>query len=75
MAEVNCGKALAGEIERLIDNTGVCVPLAAGIVGLVLDSGASDMEARAALKIADSLLINLPISARPEGLRAPCADS
>ena len=63
------------QIQRLVSNTGVCVPLAAGMVALILDSGASDMEARAAIKVTEALLINLPISARPEGLRASFEDS
>jgi hypothetical protein len=62
---------MPNDIDRLVEATGISVHVAAQIVSIVLDSGASDMEVRAALKIVDAVLVTLPISSRPEGLRAP----
>jgi hypothetical protein len=56
-------------LEQMIDNTGSVVPLAAEMVSVILECGASDMEARAALKIVEAVLITPPIAYRAEGFR------
>lgn len=62
------------DLKALVDSTGMCVPLAAGMVRLILTSGASDMEARAAMKIVDAVLVTLPVSSRSASLQRPGPD-
>lgn len=56
---------MEGAIERFEEKTGLCLPLAARMVSVILDSGASDWEARAAMKIVDAVLVMLPIKRSP----------
>jgi hypothetical protein len=49
-------------IERMVRATGATVPLAARIVSLVLDSGASQAEVTSALSIVEIVLARLPIT-------------
>jgi len=52
-------------MEKAIDYTGMCLPLAAQIVNLLAESGASQVEMTAALNIADHLRSNLKASFVP----------
>lgn len=56
------------EVDELIDKTGLCVPLAARIVKLLAESGASQMEMSTALDIVNHLRQHLRGSLVPEGL-------
>lgn len=49
------------DIERLVQSTGVVLPLAASIVRLAVDSGADKMEVSAALAIVHDVLQVLAI--------------
>jgi hypothetical protein len=44
------------DIERLVEATGASLPLAGRIIGLILDSGADQLEAFTALELATKLL-------------------
>ena len=62
------------DIERMVEATGVSLPLAARMVSLVLDSGASQIEVATALEIVRSILSLLPAelvspNVGPPGLR------
>jgi hypothetical protein len=59
------------DLERMIENTGVTLPLAARIVGLVLDSGASQIEISVALAIVGTTLNLLPVPLVSENVGAP----
>lgn len=50
------------DIERMVEATGASLPLAARIVRLVLDSGASQTEVSAALRIVEIVLGRLPVT-------------
>jgi hypothetical protein len=54
------------DIKRLVDATGVSVPLAARIIAVIIDSGASHIEVSGALQIVNALKARLPISYRGE---------
>jgi hypothetical protein len=60
-----------GSVERLIDATGVSVPLAARIICMILDSGASQIEADVALSIVRSAVNLLPTRLVQDGVGAP----
>lgn len=48
------------DVERMIEATGLAMPLAGRIVGLVLDSGASQVEVLTALDLVRTVLTLLP---------------
>jgi hypothetical protein len=50
------------DIDRLIEATGAVVPLAARIIGLIVESGASKLEVISALDIVKVTLPRLKIS-------------
>lgn len=50
------------DIERLVEATGVTLPLAARIVSLLLDSGASKVEILAALAIVGNVVNRLSVT-------------
>jgi hypothetical protein len=50
------------DIERLIDATGASLPLAARIIGLIVESGASKLEVASALDVVRIALPRLKIS-------------
>ena len=50
----------------LIENTGASIPLAAQLVAVILESGASHVEIVAALNIVSSVLPTLPVSLTAE---------
>lgn len=58
------------DIERMVENSGVSVPLAARIVSLILDSGASGVEVSIALTIVRSVLHALPLQHVAESVGA-----
>ena len=61
------------DIERLIDATGVSLPLAARIVSVVLDSGASHVEVSTALNLVQIVLGRLPITFDHQAAELPDA--
>jgi hypothetical protein len=50
------------DVDRMIEATGVTLPLAARIVGVLLDSGASAVEIGAALSIVSTVVGRLPVT-------------
>jgi hypothetical protein len=56
------------DIQDLVNKTGVAMPLVSGIVRLIMSSGASHVEARAAMAAVEAFLPILPISYRSETL-------
>lgn len=60
----------------MVQHTGLAVPLAAQMIGLIMDSGASHYEAETALRVTEALLQRLPISLRPDSSEDPqvCAN-
>jgi hypothetical protein len=58
------------DIERMIGVTGMAVPLAARIVSVIIDSGASGVEISTALSIVRNLSDLFPVSLMAEGVCA-----
>ncbi len=58
-------------IERLIECSGLSLPLAGRIADLIVASGASRLEVLAADSIVDKLLLTLPIPIAAEGAASP----
>lgn len=54
----------------MVEATGVAIPLAGRIIGLVLDSGASHLEVLTALDLVRSVLSLLPIQVSAESAGA-----
>ena len=59
------------DIERMVEATGVSMPLAARIVRLVLDSGASQIEIITALDLVRTVLSLLPAQVVAENVGSP----
>lgn len=59
------------DMDRMIEATGVTLPLAARMVALVLDSGASQVEVLTALAVVRTVTDLLPIPLLSEGVGAP----
>ena len=58
-------------IERMIQCSGLTLPLAGRIVDLIVDSGASRLEVLAALSIVENLLTTLPVPLASENAASP----
>jgi len=65
---------MEGDVERLVECSGVSLPLAARIVSLVLDSGVTHVELKAAFQIVEALWAILPISYAPDDPELPAPD-
>jgi hypothetical protein len=61
------------DIERMIEATGVSMPIAARIVSLVIDSGASQIEILTALDLVRTVLSLLPVPVLAENVGAPAS--
>ena len=53
------------DIQRVVENTGLSMPLASKFLNLIVDSGASHVEVQAALNVVNALLPILPIAYLP----------
>jgi|CZKX01.1.fsa_nt_gi hypothetical protein len=58
-----------GALDKLVAHTGVAVPLAADIIKVILESGASQIEIGIALNVADQLRHLLPVALVSENVR------
>ena len=56
---------MQGDIQRVVEKTGLSMPLASQILNLIVDSGASHVEVQAALHVVNALLTLLPIEYVP----------
>lgn len=59
------------DLQRMIDVTGVSMPLAARIIGVVIDSGASQVEICTALSLVRTIIDLLPVPLVSENVGAP----
>lgn len=62
-------------IQQMVDRTGLVVPLAARIINLLAESGASKMEMGLALELADKLRLIIPAALLPDQTEAATASS
>ncbi|MGH9664905.1 MAG: hypothetical protein ACRD9L_10820, partial [Bryobacteraceae bacterium] len=65
------GRNVDSDIQALIDNTGMTMPLAGRIVKLLVDSGASRLEILAALDVVGKVIHVLPVPLVSEGAASP----
>ena len=59
------------DLDKLVADTGVAIPLAAGMVKLIRESGASKIEVDVALAMVQHLAHLLPIALVAENVSAP----
>ncbi len=59
------------EVDNLVANTGMVLPLAGQIVALAVQSGASRLEIHTALSIVGTLLPTLPVPLVSENAASP----
>lgn len=59
-----------GDIEQLVNQTGMCVPLAAQIMRVLAESGASQIEISTALDLVNHLRHHIKGSLVPQDLAA-----
>lgn len=60
---------MEGEVQELVDRTGLCVPLAARIMRMIGESGASQLEISTALDLVSHLRHHIKTSIVPEDLQ------
>lgn len=59
------------DIARMVESTGLSLPLAGRFVDLIVDSGASRLEVLAALSIVQTILPTLPVPLAAENAASP----